>query len=172
MTTVDQIAPRLGISEGRLRWGSALMALAGVGLFGNGVVFYIRTLAGGGFELGIGSEQIGATVEEVQALSLGLHHYITHLHLGIAAFLIGSGIALAALSWIGVRSALRWAWWTAVAVFVLIIGLGLPAHFPWDLDPIRHLGGAYLALALFITGAIITAPVAGGRSPGSQALAR
>jgi apolipoprotein N-acyltransferase len=136
------------------------MALAGVGLFGNGLVFYIRTLIGGGFELGIGAEQIGTTVAEIQALSMGLHHYITHLHLGIAAFLLGSGIAIAALSWIGVRAGLRWSWWTAVLSFILIIGLGLPAHFPWDLDPVQHLGGAYLAIVLFVTGGVLTAPVA------------
>lgn len=160
MITDTEVAPKLGISAGRLRWGSALMALAGVGLLGNGLVFYLRTLRTGGFELGIGAEQLGTTVAEVQALSMGLHHYITHLHLGIAAFLIGSGSALTALSWIGVRSGLRWSWWTAVLSFILIMGLGLPAHFPWDLDPIQHLGGAYLALVLFVVGAILTAPVA------------
>jgi hypothetical protein len=49
----------------------------------------------------------------------------------------------------GVRSGQVWAWVAAVAAPVLALAIALPAHYPWHLDTLGHLGLLYLATLVF-----------------------
>ena len=151
MTTTRSAQPTA--SEARLRLGSALMALAGLGFVGYGVIFFVRNFSGSFLELGIGPEQVDVGKAQVQQFSPDLEHYISHLHIALSGFIAAVGIAVAALAWYGVRRGEWWAWLTAVVVPVLALVVALPAHYPWDFDTIRHLGLIYLATVLFAVGA-------------------
>ncbi|WP_224336324.1 hypothetical protein [Haloprofundus halobius] len=138
------------------RTGSLLMALAGVGFVGYGVVFLVRTFFGSGFELGVETLN-GVTPAQLDAVNPAIMHYINHLHVATAAFIITTGIAIAALAWYGVRSGLVWAWATAVVAAVLGLALALPMHY-MDLfshNWVTHLGPIYLASIVFVVGAIL-----------------
>ena len=54
----------------------------------------------------------------------------------------------------GVRQGMVWAWVTAVAAPVLALAVALPAHYPWHLDTLGHLGLIYVATAIFVVGAL------------------
>lgn len=138
------------------RLGSTLMALAGIAFIGYGVVFLARTFYGSGFELGVATLN-GVTRDELNAIDPAVVHYIDHLHVATAAFIISTGIAIAALAWYGVRSGLLWAWATAVVAAVVGLGLALPMHY-MDLfthDWVTHLGPIYLATIVFVVGATL-----------------
>lgn len=140
----------------RLRNGSLLMAIAGIAFIGYGVVFFLLDVLGGGFELGVDTIN-GVTRAELTALEPGVVHYISHLHVATAAFIISTGIAVTALAWWGVRRGQPWAWVTAVAAPVIGLGLALPMHY-LDLfthDWVAHLGPIYLATAVFVVGALL-----------------
>jgi hypothetical protein len=62
-------------------------------------------------------------------------------------------VAVAALAWFGVRRGQPWAWVTAVVVPVLALAVALPAHYPYNLDTIGHLGLVYADMVLFCIGA-------------------
>jgi hypothetical protein len=66
-------------------------------------------------------------------------------------------VAVAALAWFGVRRGQLWAWVTAVVVPVLALAVALPAHYPWHLDTLGHLGLIYADTVLFVGGAVLTA---------------
>ena len=137
------------------RLGSLLMALAGVAFIGYGVVFLARTFFGTGFELGVATLN-GVTRADLTALDPAVVHYIDHLHVATAAFIIATGIAVAALAWYGVRSGLLWAWATAIVAAVVGLGLALPMHY-MDLfshNWVVHLGPLYLATIVFVVGAV------------------
>ena len=136
-----------------LRTGAALMALAGVGFIGYAVIFFVRNFTGAFLELGIGPEQVAVGRDEIQAFNNDLYHYISHLHIAVSGFIAATGLATAALAWFGVRRGLTWAYVTAVAAPVLSLAVALPAHYPWGLDTIGHLGLIYLATAIFVVGA-------------------
>ena len=132
------------------------MALAGVAFIGYGVVFLARTFFGSGFELGVATLN-GVTRADLTALDPAVVHYIDHLHVATAAFIITTGIAIAALAWYGVRSGLLWAWATAVVAAVVGLGLALPMHYA-DLfahNWVTHLGPIYLATIVFVAGAAL-----------------
>ncbi|WP_224449924.1 hypothetical protein [Haloprofundus salilacus] len=138
------------------RTGSLLMALAGVAFVGYGVVFLARTFFGTGFELGVATLN-GITPADLDAVDPAVMHYINHLHVATAAFIITTGIAIAALAWYGVRSGLLWAWATAVVAAVLGLALALPMHY-MDLfthNWVTHLGPIYLASVVFVVGAVV-----------------
>ncbi|RBI64600.1 hypothetical protein DMJ13_09025 [halophilic archaeon] len=140
----------------RERLGSLLMALAGVAFIGYGVVFLARTFFGTGFELGVATLN-GVTRAELNAIDPAVVHYIDHLHVATAAFIISTGIAIVALAWYGVRSGLLWAWAAAVVAAVVGLGLALPMHY-MDLfshDWLTHLGPIYLATIVFVAGAAL-----------------
>jgi hypothetical protein len=59
------------------------------------------------------------------------------------------------LAWFGVRRGHVWAWVGAVASPVLGLAVALPAHYPWNLDTIGHLGLVYLATLVFVAGALL-----------------
>ena len=139
-----------------LKNGSALMTLAGLAFVGYGVVFLLWNFAGGGFEIGVDTIN-GVTRADLNALAPAVMHYISHLHVATAAFIISTGIAVAGLAWYGVRKRRLWAWTTAVAAAVLGLAMALPMHWV-DLfahDWLTHLGPVYLAAVVFVGGALL-----------------
>lgn len=140
---------------GSLRLGSALMALAGVAFIGYAAIFFVRNFTGAFLELGIGTEQVDVGRTEIQAFSNDLYHYVSHLHIAVSGFIAATGLATAALAWFGVRRGELWAYVTAVAAPVLGLAVALPAHYPYGLDTIGHLGLVYLATAVFVVGALL-----------------
>lgn len=144
--------------ESRLRLGSAIMALAGLGFVGYGVIFFVRNFTDAFLELGIGPEQVNVSRTEIEEFSPQLYHYVSHLHIAVAGFIAAAGLAVAALAWYGVRRGEMWAWVTAVVVPVFGLAVALPAHYPWGFDTLGHLGLIYLDTALFVIGAALTYP--------------
>jgi hypothetical protein len=88
--------------ESQVRNGAALMALAGIAFVGYGIVFLVMNFVGDGFELGV-STLAGMTAADLDPT---VAYYISHLHVATAAFIISTGIAVAGLSWYGVRQRL------------------------------------------------------------------
>lgn len=150
MTTMTT---REATAGARLRTGSAIMTLAGIGFVGYGAIFFVLNFVGSGLELGIGSDQVDVTKQQVMDFSPQLHHYVEHLQIALSGFIAAAGIAVAALAWYGVRRGLLWAWVTAVVVPVFALAVALPAHYPWGFDTIGHLGLIYLDTVLFVVGA-------------------
>lgn len=144
-----------GITAGNLRLGSALMALAGLGFVGYAVIFFVRNFTDSFLELGITSAQVDVGRAEIQAFSPDLYEYVSHLHIAVAGFIAATGLATAALAWYGVRRGETWAYVTAVAAPVVGLAVALPAHFPYGLATIGHLGLIYLATAIFVVGAAL-----------------
>jgi hypothetical protein len=142
-----------------LRWGVTLMTLAGLAFIGYAGIFFVRNFTGDFLELGIGPGQVASGKEEIQAFDNDLYHYISHLHIAVSAFIASTGLAVAALSWYGVRRRYVWAWVAAVATPVLGLAVALPAHYPWGFDTIGHLGLIYLATAIFVVGAVLSGKV-------------
>jgi hypothetical protein len=138
-----------------LRWGSWLMGLAAVGFIGYAAIFAVLNFTSQFLELGIGPEQVDVGRAEIQAFSPSLFHYIGHLHLAVAGFIAATGLAVLFLVIYGVRRGERWAWTGAVAAPVLGLAVALPAHYPNGLDTIGHLGLIYLAVAIFVAGALL-----------------
>lgn len=137
--------------ESQLRTGALLMALAGVAFIGYGIVFLVLNFVGSGFELGV-STLGGMSAAELDPT---VAYYISHLHVATAAFIISTGIAVASLSWYGVRKRQTWAWATAVVAAVVGLALALPMHWTEDVfahDWVTHLGPIYLATIIFIVG--------------------
>lgn len=139
--------------ESRRRNGAILMALAGIAFVGYGVVFLVMNFVGSGFELGV-STLAGQTSADLDPT---VAYYISHLHVATAAFIISTGIAVAALSWYGVRQREKWAWATAIAAAVVGLALALPMHWTGDAfshDWVTHLGPIYVATVVFMLGAV------------------
>ena len=139
--------------QSRLRAGAALMALAGLAFVGYAAVFLALNFQGAFLELGIGPEQVDKGRAEVRAFSPQLFHYISHLHIALSGFIAATGLAIAALSWFGVRRGERWAFATAVTVTAVSLAVSLPAHYPWGLATFGHLGPVYVAVLIFLGGA-------------------
>lgn len=145
-------------TSGTLRTGVVLMALAGLGFVGYGVVFLYRTFFGTGFELGVSSLG-GVTRTELATSNPEMLDYINHLHVAVSGLLIAAGIGVMALAWYGVRSGQWWAWATAVTIPVVALAIALPMHY-FELfahDWLTHLGPIYLATVVFVVGAILSA---------------
>lgn len=152
-TTSTRPAPRT--DDARLRLGSGIMALAGLGFVGYGILFFARNFTDSFLELGIGPDQVNVGKTEIEEFSPDLLHYISHLHIAVSGFIAAAGIAVAALAWYGVRRGEFWAWATAVAVPVLGLAVALPAHYPWGFDTLGHLGLIYADTLLFVVGAAL-----------------
>jgi hypothetical protein len=141
--------------EAQLRNGALLMALAGIAFVGYGIVFLVLNFVGSGFELGV-STLAGMTSADLDPT---VAYYISHLHVATAAFIISTGIAVAGLSWYGVRQRLLWAWVTAVVGAVVGLALALPMHWTggaFSHDWVTHLGPIYLATTVFIVGVVLS----------------
>jgi hypothetical protein len=139
----------------RLRLGSLIMAIAGLGFIGYAVIFFVRNFTDSFLELGIGQHEVSVGKDEIQAFSPSLYDYISHLHIAVSGFIAAAGLATAALAWFGVRRGQLWAWVTAVAVPVLGLAVALPAHYPNNFDTAGHLGLIYADTALFVVGALL-----------------
>lgn len=154
MTTITAEARRE--QSAALKWGVYLMTFAAVAFIGYAVIFFVRNFTGDFLELGIGPDQVASGKDEIKAFDNDLYHYVSHLHIAISGFIAASGLAVAGLSWFGVRRGYVWAWVTAVATPVLALAVALPAHYPWGFDTIGHLGLIYLATAIFVVGAALS----------------
>ena len=141
-----------------LRAGSALMALAGVGFIGYAVVFFVLNFSDSFLELGITRSQVDVSRDEIKAFSPDLFEYVSHLHIAVAGFIAAAGLATAALAWFGVRRGETWAYVTGVVTPVLGLAVALPAHYPYGLATIGHLGLIYLAVVIFVIGAAMALP--------------
>ena len=142
----------------RLALGAGLMALAGLAFVGYAVIFFVRNFTDAFLELGIGPQQVDVGKAEIEAFSPSLADYVSHLHIAVSGFIAAAGIAVVALAWFGVRRGQMWAWVTAVLVPVVALAVALPAHYPYGLATIGHLGLVYLATVVFVVGALIALP--------------
>lgn len=135
--------------------GPIIVALAGLGLVGYGVMFLIRNFTGF-IELGLTPESVGGSPEEIQAFSQKLYHYISHLQVALSGFIIALGVAVIALAWFGIRRGERWALWAAFITPVIAVGIALPLHFPYGLATLGHLGLIYLDAAILLVGTVVS----------------
>jgi len=154
MATASAAPPRAGTGPA-LRNGSVIMAVAGLGFVGYGVIFFIRNFTDSFLELGIGRNEVDVGKDQIQDFSPQLYDYIGHLHIAVAGFIAAAGVAVAALAWFGVRRGELWAWVTAVVVPVLGLAVALPAHYPNHFDTLGHLGLIYADTLLFVVGAAL-----------------
>ena len=155
MATATTAASTTADATSRLRVGSAVMALAGLGFIGYAVMFFVRNFTNSFLELGIGHNEVSVGKDEIKAFSPSLYEYIGHLHIAISGFIAATGLAVVALAWFGVRRGQVWAWVAAVAAPVLALAVALPAHYPNDFDTFGHLGLIYADTLLFVVGALI-----------------
>lgn len=142
-----------------LRWGVYLMTFGAVAFIGYAAIFFVRNFTDSFLELGIGQDEVSVGKTQIEAFSPSLYDYISHLHIAVSGFIAATGLAVAALSWFGVRRRLVWSWIAAVAAPVLGLAVALPAHYPYGFDTIGHLGLIYLATAIFVVGAALAGKV-------------
>ncbi|MGI8527602.1 MAG: hypothetical protein ACR2K5_15810 [Pseudolabrys sp.] len=140
----------------RLNQGAGLMLIASLAFVGYAVAFFLGNFAGGGFELGVTTIN-GVTPAILNNLNPAVMHYIMHLHVATAGFIAATGIAVAALSWYGVRRGEWWAWIAAVIAPVVGLAVALPYHYMghFEFNWVTHLGPIYLATVVFVVGALL-----------------
>ena len=138
------------------RNGSTLMLLAAIGFIGYALIFFVRNFTDSFLELGIGQSEVSVGKNEIIEFSPSLYHYVGHLHIAVSGFIAATGLAVIFLVWFGVRRGYLWAWVGAVAAPVLGLLVALPAHYPNSFDTIAHLGLIYLAVLIFVAGALMT----------------
>ncbi|MFH5821694.1 hypothetical protein [Georgenia sp. AZ-5] len=144
------------------RLGSVLMAVGGLAFIGYAGIFLVRNFTDAFLELGISHTEVDVGRDEIRAFSQDLYEYVSHLHIAVSGFIAATGLATAALAWFGVRRGQRWAYLAAVAAPVVGLGIALPAHYPYGLATIGHLGLIYLATAVFLVGAVLALGVLRG----------
>lgn len=154
MTTLAADTRVTGRAEGDLRIGSWLMGIAAVGFIGYAVIFFVRNFTDSFLELGIGPNEVDVGRDQIQAFSPSLFHYIGHLHIAVSGFIAATGVAVLFLVAYGVRRGQLWAWIGAVIAPVLGLAVALPEHYPNSFDTAAHLGLIYLAVAIFVAGAL------------------
>ena len=139
-----------------LNQGALLMLIGSLAFIGYAVVFLYRNFAGGGFELGVTTLN-GVTRDQLNALNPAIMHYIGHLHVATAGFIAATGIAVAALSWYGVRRGEWWTWIAAVVTPVVGLVVALPYHYTGTFkhDWVTHLGPIYVTTLVFVVGALL-----------------
>ena len=135
--------------------GAMIVALAGVGLVGYGIMFLIRNFTGF-IELGLTPEKIGGTPEQIQAFSPNLYHYISHLQVALSGFIMALGVAVVALALFGIRRGEAWALWAAFLAPVIAVAVALPLHFPYGFATLGHLGLIYLDAVILLVGTVIS----------------
>lgn len=155
MTTLAADTRVTGRAEGDLRIGSWLMGIAAVGFIGYAVIFFVRNFTDSFLELGIGPNEVDVGRDQIQAFSPSLFHYIGHLHIAVSGFIAATGVAVLFLVAYGVRRGQLWAWIGAVIAPVLGLAVALPEHYPNSFDTAAHLGLIYLAVAIFVAGALL-----------------
>lgn len=153
MTTQAQVSSKT--MSASVAMGANLVALAGVGLIGYGLMFLIRNFSGF-IELGLTPDHVGGTPEQISAFSQNLYNYISHLQVALSGFIIALGVAVIALAMYGIRRGERWALWTAFIAPVVAVGIALPLHFPYHIATLGHLGLIYLDAAILLVGTIMS----------------
>jgi len=153
MSTQAQVSGNTMVASTNL--GANIVAVAGVGLIGYGLMFLIRNFTGF-IELGLTPEHVGATPEQIQAFSPNLYNYISHLQVALSGFIIAMGVAVIALALFGIRRGEHWALWTAFLAPVIAVGIALPLHFVYGIATLGHLGLIYLDAAILLVGTIIS----------------
>src|SRR5512134_538592 len=151
--TAERTAAREEVAG--LRIGSWLMGIAAVGFIGYAVIFFVRNFTDSFLELGIGPNEVDVGKQEIQAFSPPLFEYVGHLHIAVAGFIAATGVAVLFLVAFGVRRGELWAWVGAVVAPVLGLAVALPAHYPNSFDTLEHLGLIYLAVVIFVVGALV-----------------
>lgn len=155
MATQSQASPQMRTAASSSALGANLVALAGVGLVGYGIMFLIRNFTGF-IELGLTPAHVGGTPEEIKAFSLDLYEYISHLQVAVSAFIIALGVAVIALAWFGIRNGERWALWTAFLTPVIGVAIALPLHFTYGIGTFGHLGLIYLDALILLVGTVLS----------------
>jgi cytochrome bd-type quinol oxidase subunit 2 len=153
MTTQAQSAQKAAGAS--VAAGANMVALAGLGLIGYGLMFLVRNFTGF-IELGLTPDHIGGTPEQVQAFSPNLYNYISHLQVALSGFIVALGVAVVALAWFGIRRGETWALWTAFLAPVIAVGIALPLHFPYHIATFGHLGLIYLDAAILLVGTVLS----------------
>ena len=136
--------------------GSQLMVLGALSFVGYGIVFFFLTLYGDSFELGVTTLD-SLTKADLLSQYPQVVHYMDHIHIAVSAFIISTGIAVAALSYYAVRKGAMWALVTAVASPVVALVLALPMHYAslFTVDQSTHLGPIYIGTIIFVIGALM-----------------
>ena len=155
MATQSQASTQMRTASGSADLGAKVVALAGVGLVGYGIMFLIRNFTGF-IELGLTPAHIGGTPAQIQAFSLDLYEYISHLQVAVSAFIIALGVAVIALAWFGIRNGERWAMWTAFLTPVIGVAIALPLHFSYGIGTFGHLGLIYLDAVILLVGTVLS----------------
>jgi hypothetical protein len=155
MATQSQVSPQMRTTTSSASAGANVVALAGVGLVGYGIMFLIRNF-NGFIELGLTPEHVGGTPEQIQAFSQNLYNYISHLQVAVSAFIIALGVAVIALAWFGIRNGERWAMWTAFITPVIGVAIALPLHFAYGIGTLGHLGLIYLDAVILLVGTVLS----------------
>jgi hypothetical protein len=135
----------------RLDLASKLVAVAGVGLVGYGIMFLVRNFTGF-IELGLTPELVGGTREDIQSFSQDLYEYISHLQVAISGFIIALGIAVIGLAWYGIRRGQRWAIGTALLSPLIALVVAIPLHYAYGIATMGHLGLIYLDALILLAG--------------------
>lgn len=143
------------VATSRLRTGSTVMAVAGIGFIGYAVAFFARNFTNAFLEMGIGPNEVNVGRAQIEAFSPSLYQYVSHLHIAVSGFIAATGIAVTALAWYGVRRGQVWAYVTALVVPVVGLAVALPAHYANHFDTMGHLGLIYADTLLFLVGAVL-----------------
>ena len=155
MATQSQVSPRTRSTIASADLGAKIVALAGIGLVGYGIMFLIRNFTGF-IELGLTPAHVGGTPEQIRAFSPDLYEYISHLQVAVSAFIIALGVAVIALAWFGIRTGQKWAMWTAFLTPVIGVAIAVPLHFPYGIGTLGHLGLIYLDAAILLVGTVLS----------------
>ena len=135
--------------------GAKVVALAGIGLIGYGILFLIQSLTGF-IEIGLTPDLVGSTPQQIAAFSPQLYDYISHVQVALGGLIIALGVAVVTLAWFGIRTGQKWALWTAFIVPVIALIISLPLHYVYGLDTLGHLGPIYLDIVILITGMVMS----------------
>lgn len=130
------------------------MGAAAIGFIGYAVLFLIRNFTDSFLELGIGPNEVDVSKDQITAFSPSLFHYVGHLHIAVSGFIAATGVAVLFLLRY-VRRGDAFAWVGAVSAPVLALAIALPAHYPNSFDTLGHLGLIYLAVVIFVVGALV-----------------
>jgi hypothetical protein len=152
MTTQSQTSPQIVASADL---GAKVVALAGIGLVGYGLLFLIQSFTGF-IEIGLTPDLVGSTPQQIAAFSPQLYDYISHVQVALAGLIIALGVAVVALAWFGIRTGQKWALWTAFITPVIALVISLPLHYVYGLDTLGHLGPIYLDVIILIAGTLIS----------------
>jgi len=152
MTTQSQTSPQLVASADL---GAKIVALAGIGLIGYGILFLIQNFTGF-VEIGLTPDHVGSTPEQIAAFNPQLYDYISHVQVALGGLILALGVAVVALAWFGIRTGQKWALWTAFIAPVIALVISLPLHYVYGLDTLGHLGPIYLDVVILIVGTVMS----------------